>query len=68
MDIPGGCHTPDSTMSTGSVRSGFSHLSLTGSAGYGHYRLPEKLKIIKPLEGVYEVSLFKTSLSIIVCC
>ncbi|XP_060065606.1 trafficking kinesin-binding protein 1-like [Ylistrum balloti] len=49
-DTPGMCPTPDSTLSTGSFRSGFSQLSLPGSNN-PHYRLPEKLKIIKPLEG-----------------
>lgn len=49
-DTPGMCPTPDSTLSTGSIRSGFSQLSYPGSNS-SHYRLPEKLKIIKPLEG-----------------
>ncbi|XP_021351763.1 trafficking kinesin-binding protein 1-like isoform X3 [Mizuhopecten yessoensis] len=49
-DTTGMCQTPDSTLSTGSFRSGFSQLSYPGSNN-PHYRLPEKLKIIKPLEG-----------------
>ncbi|XP_033728097.1 trafficking kinesin-binding protein 1-like isoform X1 [Pecten maximus] len=49
-DTPGMCPTPDSTLSTGSFRSGFSQFSYPGSNS-SHYRLPEKLKIIKPLEG-----------------
>ncbi|KAJ8319826.1 hypothetical protein KUTeg_001413 [Tegillarca granosa] len=43
----GACRTPDSTLSTGSGLSAFSQL--TGSNPY--YRLPEKLKIVKPIEG-----------------
>lgn len=43
----GACRTPDSTLSTGSGLSAFSHM--TGSNPY--YRLPEKLKIVKPIEG-----------------
>lgn len=46
-DTPGVCRTPDSTLSTG---SGLSHFSLSGSNN-PYYRLPQKLKIIKPLEG-----------------
>ncbi|XP_035905666.1 trafficking kinesin-binding protein milt isoform X3 [Anopheles stephensi] len=48
--IPLGCRTPDSIMSTGS--SGLSGLSssATGS-GNGQWRLPEKLQIVKPIEG-----------------
>ncbi|XP_078323513.1 trafficking kinesin-binding protein 1-like isoform X5 [Crassostrea virginica] len=46
-DTPGICRTPDSTLSTG---SGLSQFSLTGSMN-PHYRLPQKLRIIKPLEG-----------------
>ncbi|XP_050088084.1 trafficking kinesin-binding protein milt isoform X2 [Anopheles aquasalis] len=41
--IPLGCRTPDSIMSTGS--SGLSGLSAT------QWRLPEKLQIVKPIEG-----------------
>lgn len=41
--IPLGCRTPDSIMSTGS--SNLSHLSST------QWRLPEKLQIVKPIEG-----------------
>lgn len=48
-DTPGVCRTPDSTLSTG---SGLSHFSLSGSNN-PYYRLPQKLKIIKPLEGIY---------------
>ncbi|XP_049813778.1 trafficking kinesin-binding protein milt isoform X3 [Schistocerca nitens] len=40
--LPYGCRTPDSIMSTGS--SGF-------SAHSGAWRLPEKLQIVKPMEG-----------------
>ncbi|XP_012262795.2 trafficking kinesin-binding protein milt isoform X3 [Athalia rosae] len=45
--LPFGCRTPDSIMSTGSSGnlSGFS-----GNSGNG-WRLPEKLQIVKPLEG-----------------
>ncbi|XP_011505955.1 PREDICTED: trafficking kinesin-binding protein milt isoform X2 [Ceratosolen solmsi marchali] len=45
--IPFGCRTPDSIMSTGSSGnfSGFSGNSSTS------WRLPEKLQIIKPMEG-----------------
>lgn len=48
-DTPGVCRTPDSTLSTG---SGLSHFSLSGSNN-PYYRLPQKLKIIKPLEGIH---------------
>lgn len=41
--IPLGCRTPDSIMSTGS--SGLSGMSST------QWRLPEKLQIVKPIEG-----------------
>ncbi|XP_046424677.1 trafficking kinesin-binding protein milt isoform X2 [Neodiprion lecontei] len=45
--LPFGCRTPDSIMSTGSSGnlSGFS-----GNSGNG-WRLPEKLQIVKPIEG-----------------
>lgn len=46
-DTPGVCRTPDSTLSTG---SGLSQFSLSGNNN-PYYRLPQKLKIIKPLEG-----------------
>ncbi|XP_061165446.1 trafficking kinesin-binding protein 1-like isoform X1 [Saccostrea echinata] len=46
-DTPGTCRTPDSTLSTG---SGLSQFSMTGSNN-PYYRLPQKLRIIKPLEG-----------------
>lgn len=45
---PGICQTPDSTLSTGSGLSGWS--GMTGSSN-PYYRLPEKLRIVKPLEG-----------------
>lgn len=45
---PGVCQTPDSTLSTGSGLSGLS--GMTGSSN-PYYRLPEKLRIVKPLEG-----------------
>ncbi|CAG2222436.1 TRAK1 [Mytilus edulis] len=45
---PGICQTPDSTLSTGSGLSGLS--GMTGSSN-PYYRLPEKLRIVKPLEG-----------------
>ncbi|XP_052812866.1 trafficking kinesin-binding protein 1-like isoform X2 [Mya arenaria] len=41
---PGRCRTPDSQLSANS-----GYLSMTGSANY--YRMPERLKIVKPLEG-----------------
>lgn len=45
--LPFGCRTPDSIMSTGSSGnlSGFSGNSVNG------WRLPEKLQIVKPIEG-----------------
>ncbi|KAL3854814.1 hypothetical protein ACJMK2_014059 [Sinanodonta woodiana] len=43
----GRCKTPDSMISGG---SGWSYFSMTGSSGH-HYKMPEKLQIIKPLEG-----------------
>uniref|UniRef100_A0A182JXE0 Trafficking kinesin-binding protein milt n=1 Tax=Anopheles christyi TaxID=43041 RepID=A0A182JXE0_9DIPT len=46
--IPLGCRTPDSIMSTGS--SGLSGLS-SSATGNGQWRLPEKLQIVKPIEG-----------------
>ncbi|VDI26774.1 trafficking kinesin-binding protein 1 [Mytilus galloprovincialis] len=48
---PGICQTPDSTLSTGSGLSGLS--GMTGSSN-PYYRLPEKLRIVKPLEDDYE--------------
>lgn len=48
-DTPGVCRTPDSTLSTG---SGLSQFSLSGNNN-PYYRLPQKLKIIKPLEGTH---------------
>uniref|UniRef100_A0A182NT62 Trafficking kinesin-binding protein milt n=1 Tax=Anopheles dirus TaxID=7168 RepID=A0A182NT62_9DIPT len=49
--MPLGCRTPDSIMSTGS--SGLSGLSssATGGASASQWRLPEKLQIVKPIEG-----------------
>ena len=48
--LPYGVRTPDSIMSTGS-RGGFSANSGYGS-GYGMgWKLPDKLRIVKPLEG-----------------
>ncbi|KAK3082835.1 hypothetical protein FSP39_006648 [Pinctada imbricata] len=47
VDTPRSCRTPDSTLSTG---SGFSQFSLT-AMNNPYYRLPEKLRIVKPLEG-----------------
>ncbi|XP_066587033.1 trafficking kinesin-binding protein milt isoform X2 [Prorops nasuta] len=46
--LPFGCRTPDSIMSTGSTGnlSGFS-----GNSTGNTWRLPEKLQIVKPLEG-----------------
>ncbi|XP_033229928.1 trafficking kinesin-binding protein milt [Belonocnema kinseyi] len=43
--LPFGCRTPDSIMSTGS--SG----NLSGFSGNSAWRLPEKLQIVKPIEG-----------------
>lgn len=43
--LPYGCRTPDSIMSTGSGRSG-----LSGYSG-GEWKLPQKLQIVKPIEG-----------------
>ncbi|XP_021942283.1 trafficking kinesin-binding protein milt isoform X3 [Zootermopsis nevadensis] len=44
--LPYGCRTPDSIMSTGSS-------GLSGFSGHstGSWKLPEKLQIVKPLEG-----------------
>lgn len=44
--IPARCWTPDSNFSINSNRTGFS-----GRSGIRHYHMPEKLQIIKPLEG-----------------
>ncbi|XP_071546517.1 trafficking kinesin-binding protein 1 isoform X5 [Panulirus ornatus] len=44
--LPYGCRTPDSIMSTGSGKSG---LSAYGSNN--DWRLPQKLQIVKPIEG-----------------
>ncbi|XP_043283316.1 trafficking kinesin-binding protein milt isoform X2 [Venturia canescens] len=43
--LPFGCRTPDSIMSTGS--SG----NVSGFSGSNSWRLPEKLQIVKPMEG-----------------
>ncbi|XP_063225295.1 trafficking kinesin-binding protein milt isoform X3 [Bacillus rossius redtenbacheri] len=45
--LPLGCRTPDSIMSTGS--SGYSNRS-------GGWKLPEKLQIVKPLEGSHTLA------------
>ncbi|XP_067138824.1 trafficking kinesin-binding protein 1-like isoform X4 [Centruroides vittatus] len=44
--IPARCWTPESNFSINSNRTGFS-----GRSGIRHYHMPEKLQIIKPLEG-----------------
>ncbi|KAL5005743.1 hypothetical protein ScPMuIL_016901 [Solemya velum] len=41
------CRTPDSFFSTGSGLTNFSQFSMPGA----NYKLPEKLQIVKPLEG-----------------
>ncbi len=47
---PTRCHSPDSIMSTGSA-SEMSDLSrLSGYSGFS-FRIPEKLQIVKPMEG-----------------
>lgn len=40
------CHSPDSMFSANS-----GYISMTGSSGNPYYRMPERLKIVKPLEG-----------------
>ncbi|KAB7497307.1 Trafficking kinesin-binding protein 1 [Armadillidium nasatum] len=44
--LPYGCRTPDSIMSTGSAKSGVS-----GYASQQDWKLPQKLQIVKPIEG-----------------
>lgn len=47
-NVPAGCRTPDSIMSLGGysvTASGFSN------SNYPQWRLPEKLQIVKPMEG-----------------
>lgn len=44
LTVPQGCRTPDSIMSTESY-------SMTASTRQYHWRLPEKLQIVKPMEG-----------------
>ncbi|XP_042205710.1 trafficking kinesin-binding protein 1-like isoform X2 [Homarus americanus] len=46
--LPYGCRTPDSIMSTGSGKSGLSNF---GSNNASDWRLPQKLQIVKPIEG-----------------
>ncbi|XP_045179167.2 trafficking kinesin-binding protein 1-like isoform X3 [Mercenaria mercenaria] len=43
---PGRCRTPDSMFSANS-----GYMSMTGSSGNPYYKMPEKLRIVKPLEG-----------------
>ena len=43
---PGRCRTPDSMFSAVS-----GYMSMGGSSNSSHYRMPEKLQIVKPLEG-----------------
>ncbi|XP_053672789.1 trafficking kinesin-binding protein milt [Anopheles nili] len=50
--MPLGCRTPDSIMSTGSSGlSGLSSSATGGSSSANQWRLPEKLQIVKPIEG-----------------
>lgn len=46
--LPYGCRTPDSIMSTGSGKSG---MSAYGGANTNDWKLPQKLQIVKPIEG-----------------
>ncbi|XP_042880575.1 trafficking kinesin-binding protein milt-like isoform X4 [Penaeus japonicus] len=46
--LPYGCRTPDSIMSTGSGKSG---LSTFGGSNQSDWKLPQKLQIVKPIEG-----------------
>nr|XP_045615262.1 trafficking kinesin-binding protein 1-like isoform X5 [Procambarus clarkii] len=46
--LPYGCRTPDSIMSTGSGKSG---LSAYGGINASDWKLPQKLQIVKPIEG-----------------
>ncbi|XP_063593517.1 trafficking kinesin-binding protein milt-like isoform X1 [Penaeus indicus] len=46
--LPYGCRTPDSIMSTGSGKSG---LSTFGVNNQSDWKLPQKLQIVKPIEG-----------------
>ncbi|KAK3856466.1 hypothetical protein Pcinc_037216 [Petrolisthes cinctipes] len=46
--LPYGCRTPDSIMSTGSGKSG---LSVYGGGSGTDWKLPQKLQIVKPIEG-----------------
>ncbi|XP_076033795.1 trafficking kinesin-binding protein milt isoform X2 [Oratosquilla oratoria] len=46
--LPYGCRTPDSIMSTGSGKSG---MSSSGSSRNADWRYPQKLQIVKPIEG-----------------
>ncbi|XP_076033797.1 trafficking kinesin-binding protein milt isoform X4 [Oratosquilla oratoria] len=47
--LPYGCRTPDSIMSTGG--SGKSGMSSSGSSRNADWRYPQKLQIVKPIEG-----------------
>ncbi|XP_058125382.1 trafficking kinesin-binding protein milt isoform X1 [Anopheles coustani] len=50
--MPLGCRTPDSIMSTGSSGlSGLSSAATGGGNSSSQWRLPEKLQIVKPIEG-----------------
>ena len=44
---PGRCRTPDSMFSAVS-----GYMSMGGSSNNTHYKMPEKLQIVKPLEGM----------------
>jgi hypothetical protein len=58
---PEPCSTPDSYMSTGSGSnlSDFSRLSgNVSNGGTGGFRIPEKLQIVKPLEGTFCINGF----------
>ncbi|XP_063840227.1 trafficking kinesin-binding protein 1-like isoform X4 [Scylla paramamosain] len=46
--LPYGCRTPDSIMSTGSGKSG---MSSYGGTNTNDWKLPQKLQIVKPIEG-----------------
>ncbi|GAB6019597.1 hypothetical protein CHUAL_001163 [Chamberlinius hualienensis] len=48
---PAQCRTPDSIMSTGSGYSAFSGLTSASGYAFRHYHIPEKLQIVKPMEG-----------------
>ncbi|XP_060528110.1 trafficking kinesin-binding protein milt isoform X2 [Cylas formicarius] len=48
--LPYGCRTPDSLMSTGSGGGNY-YSAAAAAGGGGGWKLPEKLQIVKPMEG-----------------